>query len=345
MEFWNATAHVAGGAARLAEQVESEGFDGLTFGDTQCIAADPFVGLTLAAAAAPRLKLGVGVTNPVTRHAAVTACSIATVQLASGGRAVLGIGRGDSSVSKLGLRAAGVPEFEDYLIRLQAYLSSEAVIVDGELSKLEWLASIDLPKVPVDVAATGPSVIAAGARRAERLTFNMGADRDKVAYGIDIARAARREAGLDPEDISFGAYLTVAAHPDRRVAHHLVKGVTAVYARFQAMAGHPDHLIKARNADTIKALGKNYDMTGHGKPDAPHVALMDDAFIDDFAVVGPAEECFDKLASLARLGLDRIMMVCPNALAGREEYAESRRIISSEVLPELRRLYPIIASS
>lgn len=87
MEFWNATAHVAGEAARLAEQVESEGFDGRTFGDTQCIAADPFVGLTLAAAAAPRLKLGVGVTNPVTRHAAVTACSIATVQLASGGRA------------------------------------------------------------------------------------------------------------------------------------------------------------------------------------------------------------------------------------------------------------------
>ncbi len=66
-------------------------------GDTAPLAADPYVGLTVAAATAPKLKLLVGVTNPVTRHPALTACAIASVQIESNGRAVLGIGRGDQA--------------------------------------------------------------------------------------------------------------------------------------------------------------------------------------------------------------------------------------------------------
>lgn len=338
VELWNATAHTPGTAADLARQVESEGFDGLTFGDTQCISADPYIGLTLAAGAASRIRLGVGVTNPVTRHPAVTACAIASLQLASNGRAVLGIGRGDSAVSKLGLRAASVEAFEKYLIALQGYLTG-ATIVEGEHgSRLEWLAGAGLPKVPVDVAATGPGVIAAGARRAERLTFNMGADPAKIAHGIEIARAARREAGLNLDGISFGAFVTVAPHQDRTAARRLVKGVTAVYARFQSMAGHPAGLVKESNAATIRAIGENYDMSRHGRPDATHAALLGEDFIDDFAVVGSVEECTEKLASLARLGLDRLIMVCPNPFGGDPEAASSRQLLSRAVLPELRRL-------
>src|SRR5688572_16284968 len=107
----------------MARQAEADGFDGLSLGDTQCLMADPFVGLTAAAQVTETLKLGVGVTNPVTRHPAVTACAIASVHAESGGRAILGIGRGDSAVSKLGRRAASVHEFETYVERLQRYLS------------------------------------------------------------------------------------------------------------------------------------------------------------------------------------------------------------------------------
>jgi len=112
MEFWTASVNVPGQAAKMARQASEDGFDGISMGDTASIAADPYVGLTVAGAAAPNLKLLVGVTNPVTRHPALTACAIASVQIESGGRAVLGIGRGDSAVSKFGLRAASVSAFE-----------------------------------------------------------------------------------------------------------------------------------------------------------------------------------------------------------------------------------------
>jgi alkanesulfonate monooxygenase SsuD/methylene tetrahydromethanopterin reductase-like flavin-dependent oxidoreductase (luciferase family) len=42
---------------------------------------------------------------PVTRHPAVVASAMASLQVESGGRAVFGLGRGDSSLSQLGISA------------------------------------------------------------------------------------------------------------------------------------------------------------------------------------------------------------------------------------------------
>ncbi len=255
MEFWMASAHFPGKAAEMARQAVDIGFDGVSMGDTASIAADPYVGLTIAAATDPGLKLLVGVTNPVTRHPALTACAIATVQVASNGRAVLGLGRGDSAVSKFGLRAASVGEFEQHMVELQGYLRGDKVHRDGKDSALEWLKALGLPKVPLDVAATGPGVIAAGARQAERITFNLGADTERIGQGIEHARQARKDAGLPAEGLSFGAYLPVAPHPDIQTARQLVKGVTSVYARFQAMPGHPTGQIRPEDARVIQAVG------------------------------------------------------------------------------------------
>jgi 5,10-methylenetetrahydromethanopterin reductase len=338
MEVWIAGSNVPGTASKVARRAESEGFDGLSFGDTQCINGDPFVGLTAAAAATTKLKLEVGVTNPVTRHPAVTACAIASLQVESGGRAVLGVGRGDSAVSKLGLPAASVQALEEYVTQLQRYLAGQVVDTRGGEARLEWLELLPWPKVPVDVAATGPRVIAVGARLAERLTFNVGADRSRLSGRVALARRVRREAGLDPAGLSLGAWVPVAPHPSVAVARDLVKGVTAVYARFQAMPGYPAESVAAEDAGVIRALGEHYDNSRHGRADAGHIPLLEDDFVERFAVVGPPERCIERLWSLIGLGLDRLLIVGPNRLGPAEDFVTSRRLLTDVVIPELRRL-------
>jgi len=320
----------------MARAAEGDGFDGLSFGDTQCLNADPFVGLTVAASVTTGLKLAVGVTNPVTRHPATTACAIASVQIESGGRAVLGIGRGDSAVSKLGLRAGTVAQLEDYLVRLQGYLRGEVVDADSHPNSLQWLSSLSLPKVPVDVAATGPAVIALGARLAERVTFNVGADAVRLAGAIAHARRVREEAGLPAEGPSLGAYLGVAPHTDAEAALQLVKPVTAVYARFSSMAGHPVDDLDPEDASVIKALGEHYDTTRHGRGDAAHIAYLNDEFVDRFGVAGTPEHCVEKLSALVDLGLERLIMVGPSRDGPPEVVAESKRLLRDVVLPGLR---------
>ena len=92
----------------MAQRAEADGFDGWFVVDSQNLAGDCYVALAQAAAATERIQLGTGVTNPFTRHPAVTASAIASVHAASGGRAVLGIGRGDSALAHLGLAPAPV---------------------------------------------------------------------------------------------------------------------------------------------------------------------------------------------------------------------------------------------
>src|SRR5438552_6211762 len=74
---------------------------------------DVFAGLVVAALNTTRIGLGTGVTNAVTRHPTVTANAIAAIAEISHGRAILGLGAGDSALYGLGLKPQQVAEVEE----------------------------------------------------------------------------------------------------------------------------------------------------------------------------------------------------------------------------------------
>jgi 5,10-methylenetetrahydromethanopterin reductase len=127
-----------GFTAPLARDIEQLGFDVLLCPDTQNLSPDPFGQLALAAQTTTRLKLGTGVTNPVTRDAAVTACALATLQAESKGRVICGIGRGDSSAAHIGLRNGTTAQLKTFVQRLQAYTRGDTVDRDGTPSRKRW---------------------------------------------------------------------------------------------------------------------------------------------------------------------------------------------------------------
>lgn len=341
IEIWAAMSNNRCDAANLALTAQAAGFDGISFGDTQCQNGDAFIGLAVAAGATEHLRLGVGVTNPVTRHPATLAAAVATLQYESGGRMVCGVGRGDSAVTKLGLPAARVNSLEDFLARLQRYLSGERVGSDGPLAQLTWIRELEIPKPPVDVAATGPRVMAVAARTADRVTFNLGANPDRLRRGVDLVRSARRDAGLSVEGISLGAYLTIVPHPEVAVCRRLAKPVTAAYARFSGMTGCPADDLGDADATVIRAVATNYDMSHHARAGASHLVHVSDEFIDRFAVVGSPDQCVERLARLIDVGIERFALVGPTLDGAADEVAESTHLLTRVVLPELRRRYPL----
>ncbi len=165
----------------LALQTEQLGFDGLMLSDSQNLQSDPYASLTLAARCSQKLTLGTAATNIETRHPAVTACSIATLDEVSQGRALLGVGRGDTAVTRLGIKPRPLPAFEAALRELQAYLRGETV---GP-SPIVWLAG--RRKVPLSLFASGPRAIAVGAACAEQITLAVGAEPTWVAWGKKLA--------------------------------------------------------------------------------------------------------------------------------------------------------------
>src|SRR3954464_9860636 len=131
MELWSMRVPEIGTVVAQAQRAEQAGWDGITFTDSQNLVGDPFVGVALAAAATERLRFATGVTNAFTRHPAALANVAATVQETSGGRFVLGIGRGDTALFHLGLKPMPVAEFIRTVTDLQAYLANETLDCNG----------------------------------------------------------------------------------------------------------------------------------------------------------------------------------------------------------------------
>jgi 5,10-methylenetetrahydromethanopterin reductase len=349
MEFWTVGHTTPLNIGERAAAAEADGWYGLLMPDSQNAIGDVYVALTAAALHTTRLRLGPGVTNPYTRHAAVTASAIAGLQAVSGGRAVLGIGRGDSALAHLGLAPASPSAFDRYLERVQTYLRGEPVLFDPhegndarkidtvpgaghpEESQLLWLDP-SVPKVPVDVAATGPKVISIAARQAERITFSVGADLDRLAWGIDLARRARKDAGSDPDELTFGAYVNVVPHTDPAVARDLAATGVATLSRFSVMNGTVSEGVAPDASEDLKRLSASYDLREHGSATAGHRGVLSTEYVDRFGVVGTPSECVERLTELASSGISRVIILAALASPGPELDA-SNRLLVEEVLP------------
>ncbi len=346
VELWtegNPDIRLIGEHARRAEEA---GWDGISIPDVQHVSGDTYVAMTIAAMATERIKIGSGVTNPLTRHPAVTAGAIASVQQASDGRAVLGIGRGDSALAHVGHAPAYTSFFESYLKAIQTYLRGDGVPFDElsfgrgmaphvdtlELaeapddSRLEWLEPGDA-KTPVWVAASGPKVIAAAARHADVVMLLLGADLVRLEWGLEQARNARREAGLDPEGIRYGAYLNVTCHPDIDVAREITPWLAGT-ARFAIMHGKTNGPVTQRDQEVMRAVHESYDVRNHSS-----TATLPVEFVDRLAIIGPPEECIRRIRELVEMGFTRLVLFGPSVEEVEGDKKLAAELMVREVLP------------
>ena len=353
VEWWSHGLSVPRWSAREAVEVEKLGFTGLTFNDSQCLGADPYVTMMSAAAVTSSLRLATSVTNPVTRHPSVTAAAAATLQAETKGRITLGIGRGDSALAHLALAPASVELLEEYVVAVQRYLSGLPIEFDDlptaseqvrhvsslhmkgtpDYSKLEWLRP-EVLKVPVTVTATGPRVISVGARHADGINFAVGADTERVAWAISIARQALKECGRT-KDVDLGAYVSVLVEEDKDLARSLVAGEVASFARFSAMHGQPVGPKSADDAHVLSALHDRYDMKHHFQYGSPQSEVLPAAFIDRYAIVGSPGYCVDRLKALVELGITRFMVSTTPGGLDRQISARFRSRFAAEVLPNV----------
>jgi 5,10-methylenetetrahydromethanopterin reductase len=355
LEIWRAGGAESSTTPEAAQRVESAGWDGQMFMDSQSLCADPFVRMGAWATATRRLKLCTGVTNPLTRHPAVTAASIATIQAMSGGRAVLGIGRGDSALAYLGYAPVRLEAFRKALDDLQVMLSGGAVAFERfaatdeapllasmslggrpESAALNWLPK-GLPKTPLDVAATGPKVIEMASTIAERITFSVGAVPERVAWAVDLAKAARRRRGMSEDSVSFGIQVIVVCRPNMDAARESALPFVTPLARFQVIQGRaagPQTEADQANFETIR---RGYDMNKHADMHANDKiiggALTPD-FVERFGVVGPPDRCVERLIELARLGIERFVVVSPDI--AEQDPKAGPSLFAREVIPALR---------
>ena len=234
----------------------------------------------------------------------MTAGAIATVHGESGGRAVLGIGRGDSALAHLGLAPAPVPHFENYLARVQGYLRGDEVDFQDETTSgpVGGRRRSVCPPRPRPAGCRGstprcprcrstwlppvPKVIGVAARLGDGVNAAVGADPERVAWALDTARKARADAGLDPEAVSYGAFVNVVCDTDVDAARQMIRGGLSTFARFSVMHGTPTGPVSDEQRDVLTSVHGAYDMTRHTMSGSAQSQLLTDSFVDRFGIAG-----------------------------------------------------------
>ena len=127
------------------------------------------------------------------------------------------------------------------------------------------------------VAATGPKVITVAARQADAIDFTVGAELSRLHWAI----AHAREAAGD-RDVSLGAFLDIGVSDDPARARDLIRGSTAILARFGAESSSTEGLSE-QTREGIEKLDSQYEEAGHGKSESAAALGLSDEFIDRFA--------------------------------------------------------------
>jgi 5,10-methylenetetrahydromethanopterin reductase len=298
-----------GYTARLAAEIETMGFEYLLCPDTQNLAPDPYGQLSLASAATATLKLGTGVTNPITRDAAVTATAIATLQQESGNRAICVIGRGDSSAEHIGKKNATTRQLQTYVESIRTYMRGNEVILGEKHSKLRWLVGENVPAAPVDIACTGPKTIQMAVETADRISFAVGSATERVTWAMQTAVEHLQTIGRSRDSISIGAFINLICDPDEQRAINLGRMIAGMVAHFAGMKNAPVDHLPPQLKDLAIHMQRRYDMAHHAQEEGAHLSEVSDDFVDWFSICGPPEKCIDRLQPLIELGLDHIYLL------------------------------------
>jgi probable F420-dependent oxidoreductase len=311
----------------LTRQAEAAGFQYGWIFDSHILWLEPYPLLTLMASNTKNMRLGTCVTNPATRDITVTSSLFATLDLISGGRMQLGIGRGDSSRRVLGKKPVGAGDLERAVNTFRELTAAHEIDYDGQPTRISWAKG----SPPVWIAGYGPKVLDLAGRVGDGVILQF-ADPDLIAWCLSLVKKGAEAAGRDFRTIEVMAAAPVWVSDDLKVAREHVRWFPAL------VSNHVVDLISRYSPDelppALTAFVRNrggYDYQQHCEVDSSNSKFVSDDVVDRFCIVGPAEAHREKLRKLASVGVTQfnIYLMC-----GEEE--EALETYKKEILPAFR---------
>ena len=199
------------------ERAEALGFNSVWVPSVRSF--DALTVLALAARLTKRVELGTFVTPTYPRHPAALAEQALTVQAASGGRLVLGIGLSHrvTMENMLGFDwSHPIRHMREYLTCLNQLLSGQPTSFAGEEFRIEgYQLSVTGATPPqVLVAALGPQLLRLTGRLADGTAIWMGGPRYLAEHAVPTISAAAREAGRPAPRVLAGLPICVTDNGD-----------------------------------------------------------------------------------------------------------------------------------
>ncbi len=304
--------------AELAQEAERLGYARCWVCDQGLDCRDIFVTLTAIAQKTHTLRLGTGITHPYTRHPAVTAAGIASLDELSGGRAFLGIGAGGiDTLLPMGLeRRKPLTAVKEMIQIIRSLGRGQAVDFHGEVFQLHG-ARLDYarPDLEIWLAGRGNKMLSLGGELADGVMLDF-IHRDLLPEHVNVVRAGAAAAGRQPKL----CYSTMIVTDERALEAvrpvmfwRLADAPPQLRERLGVSAADIEAMRQAMEAGGFAAVGK----------------LIKDEWVRPFVLMGSVDECAAELRGLvARFGLDEFQLPILDMNSAPELMAQVARVLA-----------------
>jgi 5,10-methylenetetrahydromethanopterin reductase len=298
----------------LAKVSEELGFSHIWIGDSHLIWREAYVNMAAMALSTSKVKLGTGVTNPLTRHPSVVASAYATLDEYAPGRMIVGIGLGDSSVETMGMKPSTLANFEKSLQQMrELFAGKEAELPSGKIHLLHPCKG----RVPIYIAASGPKMLELSGRIADGIIVLVGVAGEYIANAKEKIAAGAKAVGRKLEDINLVLWVPCAVS-DNSPAKDAVK------AHVARVVAHPlPYVLDPNEQKVLEEIRKTYDYYHHMDQQANHAEVIPDWLVDKFAIAGTVAQCRAQIERIKKTGIQQIAII-PYSCPGEDREATLR---------------------
>lgn len=297
------------GAVANARLAEEAGFDLVGVADSQSVFREAYVTAAMILSQTSRVRVGPTVTNPITRHPAVAASAIATLNEIGDGRCLFGIGSGDSAILNLGEKPFNLAGMRSAVETMKALLRGEHAVWQGRDVHTQWVPR----PVPVYIAAEGPKTLELAGEVADGVICGLGLEPEIVGRCLEHLHRGAQRAGRSLEDLEIWAMARVNVGPDRAALIHEIRmelASTAHHAFRFTLAGKE---VPPAFHEAIRRVQSGYQPHQHeAHGESPNAQLIaDPEFLEymaqRFAILGTPQECADQIRRVGEAGISNLL--------------------------------------
>jgi len=299
----------------LAQAAEANGFASIWFAENP-FESGVFVAAGACAAMTGRMRLGIGVVKPYTRHPVQIAMEFAALDELSGGRAILGIGSGIAAPIKcMGLdNSRPVTAVREAITIVCGLMMGDGVTFDGTVFNVRSVNT--LRRIFPHLPHPGPQIYLAAAGQPMLRACGELADGLVISNLTPLCSAKRmaemvveRAAKLGRPKPTIVQYVPCVARPDREEARQTIKSAIAEMLRSFWPSG--DNWPRAKEKIVAESGIPRRDFVvalDRLRCGEDGMSALDDRFVETFAIAGTADECLAQAARYRAAGVDELAL-------------------------------------
>ena len=282
---------------QLARMLDGTRVDTLWIADSHLLWRECWSSIAACAAITDSLRLGSGVSNPLSRHPSVLAAEVATLQELSRGRIRLGMGVGDSALRMMLGRVARLADLRTAIDAIRDLLKTGKTTFEGR----DLTMALTCPGTEIWISGSGPKTLAQAGELGDGAI---------IVPGFDARRIAQTNAAVD----SGAALRPRKAHSVRRllwiacsIRRSTDQAVEDVRPFVTSLLRHPTVYDLTPDLERFReSLQKSYDFSHHMAERAPHAESLSKEVAAEFAVAGTSAQVGETIGGLVSLRSSRI---------------------------------------